>query len=277
MKYSVLTKRLEAAGIEDASYDARVLLKTFAQGSDRDILSDKDITGEGLIEAVERREKRVPLQYIIGEVGFFREVYKVNENCLIPRADTEHLVEYAVGKLGCGSRFLDLCTGSGCIAISTLKNTKGTTAVACDVSESALTLAKENAEINGVLSRLELKRCDLMSDCDTEAFLKEKFDAILSNPPYVKNEEYETLEKEIYFEPRIAFVGGKDGLDFYKRILSRFKDALTEDGFFAFEIGYEQGEPLLKIAKENGFVAEIITDYSGNDRVAVLYNKVNQS
>lgn len=273
MKHSALTQRLETAGIENASYEARVLLKIFAQGTDRDILSDKDITGEHLNEAVERREKRVPLQYIIGEVGFFREVYKVNENCLIPRSDTEHLVEYAVGKLGCGSRFLDLCTGSGCVAISTLKNTKDTTAVACDVSVGALALAKENAENNGVKSRLELKQCDLMSDCDTEDIAKEKFDAILSNPPYVKNKEYETLEKEIYFEPKIAFVGGEDGLDFYKRIVSRFKGALTKNGFFAFEIGYEQGEPLLKIAEENGFVAEIIKDYSGNDRVAVLCKK----
>lgn len=273
MKYSTLIKRLETAGIESAPYDARVLLKTFGAASDRDILSDKDVEGKHLGEAVEKREKRVPLQYIIGEVGFFREVYKVNENCLIPRSDTEHLVEYAVKKLGSGSRFLDLCTGSGCIAISTLKNTKGTTAVACDVSEGALALAKENAEKNGVMARLELKKCDLMSDADTEALLKEKFDAILSNPPYVTDEEYDNLEKEIYFEPKIAFVGGKDGLDFYKRIVTRFKNALKPNGFFAFEIGYKEGEAISSIAKENGFVADIIKDYSGNDRVAILNKK----
>lgn len=274
MKYSSLINTLKNAGVENAAFDARVLLKTFAGAADRDILSDTDFDSETLREAVAKRARRVPLQYIVGEVGFYREVYRVNKNCLIPRSDTEHLVEYAVTKLKDGARFLDLCTGSGCVAVSTLKNTKKTTAVACDISESALEVAKKNAALNGVYERLEPKLCDLMSDGDTEQLLKEKYDAILSNPPYVKDEEYGTLEKEIYFEPKIAFVGGEDGLDFYKRIVSRFKGALKPNGFFAFEIGFSQGGALREIAAKHGFGVEIIKDYSGNDRVAILKSKL---
>ncbi len=273
MKYSEIKQTLFAAGIEEATYEAKLLLKQIAKLELADIVADKEADSEELKRAVELRTKRVPLQYILGEVGFFKELYRVNEGCLIPRSDTERLVEYAVGSLDVGSRFLDLCTGSGCIAISTLKNTRGTTAVAVDISDEALAIAKGNADINGVCERLTLLKADLMSDTDTEELADGLYDAILSNPPYVTEEEYASLEKEIYYEPKIAFVAKCNGLEFYERIISRFKDSLKKGGFFALEIGYSQGRLITELAAENGFTTEIIKDYSGKDRVAVLKAK----
>jgi release factor glutamine methyltransferase len=191
---------------------------------------------------------------------------------LVPRQDTEILVDYAVKNLRPGARFLDICTGSGCIAISVLNNTKETTALAIDISGDAIDIAKKNRELNlgeSGEARLAFRVADALTlECD------ERFDAILSNPPYIAEEVYKGLEAEIFFEPRIAFVGGgADGGDFYRELTAKYKNNLSENGFIAYEIGYDQGELLCSIAEREGFLSEIIKDYSGNDRVAVLRKK----
>ena len=259
-------KILSDAGVDNPRYDARELFSRIGKIPISELVSPLAECGSAeLISAIERRKNREPLQYIIGEVDFYHEVYKVSSDCLIPRQDTEILVDYAVKNIPDGKCFLDLCTGSGCIAVSTLKNTKNTRATALDISKGALALAKHNAEKNGVCERIEFVCADAKS-CAIDG----EFFAILSNPPYVTETAYKALEPELYFEPDIAFVGGASGLDFYEKILALYNKKISPDGFFAFEIGYDQGESLKSLASSYGMRCDIIKDYSGLDRVAIL-------
>ena len=266
MRFKEAVEALAVRGIESARHDAAEIF-TRLGGYNPALLSidNSECDNETVISAVQRRAQREPLQYIIGEVGFYKETYKVSPDCLIPRADTEILVDYVVSNLPDGERVLDLCTGSGCVGISTVKNTKNTTAIAVDISSGALLLARENAKINGVLDRISFLEHDVLSEC-----VEGDFFAILSNPPYVSESEYAALEPEIYFEPKEAFLGGESGLIFYEKITELYKDKLKSGGFIAYEIGCTQADALTKIAKENGMRAEIIKDLSGLDRVAIL-------
>ena len=269
MKLSEAVSRLRASGIESARRDAMEIFSEIGGVPKGELmLGDAESFSEAVISAVERRASREPLQYIIGKCYFYNEEYEVNESVLIPRSDTEILVEYACRNIPKGKKFLDLCTGSGCVGISTLKNTVGTTAILVDISEDALGVAERNARLNGVFERAELKRADVFGEC-----VGDKVFAVLSNPPYVKDSVYETLEREIFHEPRIAFVGGEDGCDFYREITKKYKDRLECGGFIAYEIGYDQGEALTLIGEKEGMDCRIIKDYSGNDRVAVLSKK----
>ena len=256
---------LRESGVDSPEYDARALFSLYLG---RRVMMNDSCDDERLIAMIERRKMREPLQYIIGEVGFYREDYFVSPDCLIPRSDTEILVDYAVKNIPAGESFIDLCTGSGCVAISTLKNTKSTTAYAVDISKSALDVARKNAERNGVSDRIRFIEADV-----TESALCDEVFALLSNPPYIREEVYLGLEKEIFHEPKIAFVGGRDGLDFYKKLTPMYREKIKPYGFIAYEIGYDQGEDLKKIGEENGMSVEIIKDLSGNDRVAVLRKK----
>ena len=257
--------KLKEAGVPSPDYDARELFRTFGKTGIGPITLLSQSDSAELQDALERRAAREPLQYIIGSVGFFREEYKVTPDCLIPRADTEILVEYAVKHIPDGESFADLCSGSGCIGISTLKNTTGTRCDSFDISDGAINLTKENAERNGVADRLRAIKKDLLrEDIEGEYF------AILSNPPYIPKEVYEGLDKEIFSEPEIAFVGGESGLIFYERLIPVCKERIKPCGFIAFEIGYDQAESLTALAHQNGLSCEIIKDYSGNDRVAIL-------
>ena len=266
MKLSEAIALLSGAGIENPRGEARILFREIGKVKDSELYGfDPSSDSPELMRAIERRTKREPLQYIIGKCDFYNECYEVTPDCLIPRQDTEILVDYAVKNLPDGAHFLDLCTGSGCIAISTLKNTKNTHAIAVDLSDGALAVAKRNAESLCVSDRIEFIGTDVLkSKIDVDVY------AILSNPPYVTESAYASLEPEIYHEPREAFVGGADGLIFYRRITELYKDSILNGGFIAFEIGYDQADALLNIAKENLLSCEIIKDYSGNDRVAVL-------
>ncbi len=266
MKLSEAIRRLSDAGVPNAAYDAKELFCHFGAESRASLLiGDAECNLPELEAAVKRREAREPLQYIIGKVFFYNEEYLVNENCLIPRPDTEILVEYACSAIPDGERFLDLCTGSGCVGISTLKNTKNTAAILADISEGALEIAKENARLSGVYERAEFRHADV-----TEEIIEGEFFAVLSNPPYVTEEAYAGLENEIYFEPKIAFVGGEDGLRFYRSITEKYKDKIKPNGFIAYEIGYDQGAAIAEIARSAGMSCKIIKDLSGCDRVAVI-------
>ncbi len=265
MKRKEVEKLFEGVGIEDAAFEAFALFRAFGC-SDVQILTDNpDLTDEKFLKAVQRRATRVPLAYVLGQADFYRECYFVDENCLVPRMDTEVLVDYAVKHMEKGARFADLCTGSGCIAVSVLLHTENTTAYAADISDGALRVAKKNAERYGVSNRLTLVREDVL-----QTQPKEKFFAVLSNPPYVKDDVYETLSPEVKNEPRAAFVGGADGMDFYRAIVGRYHDALLPQGFFAFEIGFDQSDAIRKVASDFGFSCEIINDLGGRVRVAVL-------
>ena len=255
---------LRDAGVPSPEYDAKELFRTFANTGEP-ITQRSASDSPELRSAIERRVAREPLQYIIGTVGFYREEYKVTPDCLIPRSDTEILVDYAVKHIPSGERFADLCSGSGCIGISTLKNTTGTACDSYDISDGAIALTRENAKINGVSDRITVIKKDLLAeDIDGEYF------AVLSNPPYIPREVYESLEAEIFSEPKIAFVGGESGLVFYERLIPVCKKIIKPDGFIAFEIGYDQAQSIKALADLHGLECTVIKDYSGNDRVAVL-------
>ncbi len=266
MKLGTAEELLISSGIENARGEARMLFSHFGNFKSYELLSlDAELFSKELEDALKRRCKREPLQYILGEVEFYREIYTVTPDVLTPRQDTEILVDYAVNHIPQGASILDLCTGSGCIAISTLKNTKDTYAKAVDISEGALAVAEKNAERNGVAERIDFEKLDVLNDTP-----KGKFFAILSNPPYVTESAYKELEPEIYYEPSIAFLGGRSGTVFYERIIENCKDLLEDGGFFAFEIGFDQEYALSDIGRKNGFCVDIIRDYSNNPRVAVL-------
>jgi len=241
---------LAAAGIENAAGEAYILKEEFC--------------GEALAKAVARRINREPLQYIIGRWPFFKEEYFVSPSCLIPRSDTEVLVEWLVKHLPQNAAFLDLCTGSGCIAISLQKNRPDTVGTAADISEDALEMARKNAAHNGVAVAI------VHADVTQPSPFATQFDCIVSNPPYITDAAMETLAPELAHEPRIALAGGKDGMDFYRAILENFAGNLKEEGCFAFELGYDQRDAIHALAAERGYGAQDIYDYGGNFRAAIL-------
>lgn len=268
--------RLHACGIENAAAEARMLTAHGTGLSEETLLCEPDRElpdprGE-LERLLAAREKHKPLQYLLGTWGFMRQTYEVSPDCLIPRADTECLVELAIRELPRGARIMDLCTGSGCIAVSLLCERPDVSAVAVDLFEPTLALARRNAVRNGVGGeRLTFLRGDALS-ADFLAGLG-SFDAILSNPPYIPRTVIPTLAPELAFEPVAALDGGEDGLCFYRRILTGedYRGALRRDGgAFYFEIGYDQGDALRRLAHSRGDACRIERDMGGNDRVAVV-------
>lgn len=257
---------LKEAGIDSPLYEARQIFSEVGNiPIERLIFGAEADDDSAVCAAVKKRAERIPLEYVIGHTYFYREKYTVTPDCLIPRGDTERLVDYAVAHIPKGELFVDLCTGSGCVALSVLNNTEKTEALAVDISDAALAVARKNANDLGLSDRAGLISADALGDA-----VCQRCYAVLSNPPYVTEDEYPTLSEEIHKEPRIAFVGGRDGLDFYRKITQTYRSVIADDGFIAFEIGYRQAAALCDIAKSNSMSCEILTDLAGNDRVAVL-------
>jgi release factor glutamine methyltransferase len=258
--------RLADSGISSAERDARAIFR-YIGGVSPAALVFRDAVADTarVLGALEERASGRPLEYVIGSVDFYKENYLVSEDCLIPRDDTEILVDTAVRLIPRGARFVDLCTGSGCVALSVLNNTEMTSAVAVDISAPALEMARKNAERLSLSDRVEL----LLADAKGHAVCGEIF-AVLSNPPYVTEAEYEHTPPEVKREPKIALVGGFDGLDFYRAITALYAKRIARGGFIAYETGYRQGKALTEIAALHGMSCEIIKDLSGNDRVALL-------
>lgn len=206
-----------------------------------------------------------PEAYVNGKVYFYNEVYIVTPDVLIPRPDTERVVDKVVEYMPNGGKLLDLCTGSGCIGISTLNARPDCTCVAVDISESAIEIAKQNAVLNGVDDRIKF----IVADINTVDII-EKYDIIVSNPPYVKTDEISELDSSVKdYEPHCALDGGDDGLDFYRLILNKFKSNVKTGGLLIFEIGYNQAEDMKKLCADMTSL-KIYKDYGGNDRVAVI-------
>ncbi len=270
MTYNEICNLLEEAGIENNRGEAAMLICRFCNISKVELFkrSNEDFVSDELDAAVIKRCSHYPLQYILGIWEFCHESYRVNEHTLIPRPDTEHLVELATKLLPKDARFIDLCTGSGCVAISTLAAREDCRAVAVDLFPETVEMAGENAEHNGVGERLGL----LCADIFDESFMETlgEFDLIVSNPPYIETAKLELLDEELSFEPRAALDGGTDGLDFYKKIVSDYGKYLIGGGAMLFEIGFDQADAIRSIAAEHGYACEIYKDYSQNDRVAYL-------
>ncbi len=260
------TKCLTDAGVPDAALDAWYLLQMVCkiERSYYYVHGEEDITQDAQTEyeiAVQKRAEHIPLQYIIGEQEFMGLRFKVNSNVLIPRQDTETLVEQVLKIVKPGMKVLDLCTGSGCVLISVLKNAPELTGMGSDISKTALLVAKENAKLHEVDA--EWVRSDLFDN------ITETFDVIMANPPYIPTGEILSLMPEVRdFEPENALDGGADGLDFYRKIAGQVKDYLNPGGYVYMEIGYDQGEAVSELMRNAGFTeVEVIKDLARNDRV----------
>lgn len=218
---------------------------------------------------VQRRAGREPVQYILGETEFYGLSFVVSRDVLIPRQDTETLVDAAIEHIRQRQLqtpvILDIGTGSGCIAIALAKQFPDADVWAIDKSDAALAVAKENAKLNDVSIRFVSG--DIFSD--TIRF-PQKFDAIVSNPPYISEAEWQTVQPEVRaFEPRGALFGGNDGLDFYRKLIPKFPQLLAEHGAIFFETGYEQAKAVADMLKKNNFLTETRKDYQKIERVVI--------
>lgn len=259
------------------SIDAKVLLKFILKKDNTYIIANankemsRDEENE-LQESIKKIKDGFPLQYITHNQEFMGINFEVNQNVLIPQPDTEILVENTI-RLVLGNeslenqedskktmQILDLCTGSGAIAVSLKKYLPDVKIFASDISEKALEVAKKNAKNNNV--EIEFIKSDMFEN------IHEKFDIIVSNPPYIKSEEIEKLSKEVQNEPKLALDGGKDGLKFYKIISREIKNYLKENGTLLMEIGYDEANEVMKLFENS----TCIKDYANNDRV-IVWNK----
>ena len=272
--YKTLAAALRAVGIDDPETEASLFLEHFAGVTYATLLADRDRIYDvaALDAAVARRLAREPLQYILGAWEFCGRRFAVDEHCLIPRPDTEILVEEAIRRLPEGAHFADLCTGSGCIAVATLCHRPDTQAVALELYEETLALATENAASNGVANRFLPIRADLLTDGRGAVAAYAPFDAILSNPPYIRTADIEELSEEVQKEPRAALDGGEDGLIFYRAILRDYASTVKSGGHILLEIGYDQADDLRALCAELLPDADlsVIRDLGGRDRVVAI-------
>ena len=271
MKYSKLYEfgclQLKAADISDWKTDARLLLE-YACGTDFNFLytnPDFEVTNDKETlykEYIDKRLTHVPVQHITGTQCFMGLDFKVTPDVLVPRPDTEILVEEVLKDLHDGMRILDMCTGSGCILLSMLKYSNDCTGQGVDISPEALKVARENAD-SLEISSAEFIESDLFQN------VSGKFDILVSNPPYIKTSEIKTLMPEVSIhDPYIALDGHEDGVYFYKKILETSPEFLNRGSLIAFEIGNDEGEAVSKLMEEAGLKnIEVIKDYGGNDRV----------
>lgn len=267
--------KLEEAGIAEAALDARLLLEYICHTDRNELIVHADRGHSSMEEqfyrtVIEKRASRIPLQHITGEQEFMGLCFKVNEHTLIPRQDTEVLVEEAMRHLGDGMRILDMCTGSGCILLSLLRYSNECEGVGTDISGEALKIARENAQ------RLQLDAAFLEGDLFSalEGWVSERtadklFDMVVSNPPYIRTEVIDTLMPEVReYEPFSALDGREDGLYFYRRIVAEAPGYMRKGAYLFFETGCEQGEAVAALMREAGFVqVGIFKDYTGLDRV----------
>lgn len=267
--YKNASIRLKEAGVPEYQLDARLLLE-YVCGTDYNTLlvhGDRNVSPEEekkYNELIEKRASRVPLAYIVGYQEFMGLTFDVNENVLVPNQDTETLAEEALRELSDGMRFMDLCTGSGCVALSILNYTNDTSCVMTDISDKAIEVATGNRDRLGFSDRAEIVKTDLFPQDDDK-----KFDMIVSNPPYIRTDVIATLPPEVgKGEPYIALDGGQDGLIFYRRIIENAPKWLYTSGWLMMEIGYDQGDAVAGLMKDGGFhEVEVIKDLGGNDRV----------
>ena len=255
---------LKDAGVDSYAFDTRVLCEEICgRYSDEHNYESKE-----LFAAVKKRAEGYPLQYILGKWWFWDCEFDLSADCLIPRADTEIIVERAIKILPRDAEFADLCAGSGCIGVSILHTRKDTFCDAYELYPKTLQIAQHNAKKNGVEKRYNGILGDVLK---TDTLGDKKYHAIISNPPYIRSHIVPTLSREVGYEPKAALDGGLDGLIFYRAIIDNFYNNLYDGGIFIFEIGYDQAVDLISIANQRNLKIEVIKDLSKNDRCVIIY------
>jgi release factor glutamine methyltransferase len=270
---------LEAKGISEARISAEELLSYVLRRPKFLIYAEPDLEISTIDAAqycalLEKRAARYPLQYLLKNVAFRSVTLWIGKGCLIPRPETEFLVEVVLKELenrSSGLEILDIGTGSGNIAVSIARERVDWRVTASDISEEALQFASVNVRENQVAERVRLIQADLWKANETR-----RFDAVISNPPYLTRSEMETLQSEITFEPSLALDGGEDGLDFFRRIVENSEKVLKPGGMIFFEVGAGQAGKVSRLLNENGFESvKMIDDLAGIQRVVLGKLKTN--
>jgi release factor glutamine methyltransferase len=253
--YNEVKKKLQAAGIEDYVFEAKQIIKHITGLSATQILTQYNnklslFQENNLTALLRQREIRYPLQYIFGEWDFYGRPFYVGPGVLVPRADTETLIEAALEflKEKQNPEILDLCAGSGCIGITLAKEMESSNVLMVEKFDEAIRYAKRNIDRNSV-SNAEIQKGDIFES----AFSDRKFDIIVSNPPYIPQNEMEEISPETKFEPETALLAEENGMQFYKAIINNYKDSLKEGGAIAFEVGINQSERVAKLLEAAGF------------------------
>lgn len=264
---------LTDAGCESASFDASCIFEYCYKLKRTELFLSPDlmVEEEAFLRLCKKRASGYPLQYIVGQWQFMGFNFEVNENVLIPRADTETLVEYILS-LGGSPRILDMCTGSGCIGISLALLMKGARVTLADISDGAIEITRKNAMRHGIAPRI--MKTDLLDGYE-KYFKSNSFDIIVSNPPYIKSGDMELLQKEVLYEPHVALFGGEDGLKFYTALINLWKDALTPSGLMVLEAGYDTWQDIVALFEKAGF-CDIVTKKDAGGNVRLVCAKNNQ-
>jgi release factor glutamine methyltransferase len=273
---SVGAERLKGAGIPEPRLDASLLL-AYLLGCDRSFLimnPEDQVEPEPFFNLISRRIAGEPLQYILGRQEFYGLEFEVSRDVLIPRPETEFLVEAAIDAIKDfpSPLICDVGTGSGCIIISILKTIPAASGIAVDLSEPALAVARRNSSRHMVESRLNFVAADCFSAFGME---RVSFDVVVSNPPYVSDLEFPSLQREVRdYEPRLALTAGEDGLNIVKRLLSESQRFLRKGGFLILEIGYGQLDRVLEyVDSEFWEIVRLYNDYQGIPRIVALRAK----
>ena len=271
--YRSIYELLKKSGTDSPESDAMELVLHFTGMNRVSYLINQDCQAEPemvnmVCEAAEKRSEGYPLQYISGCWSFMDCELLVGEGVLIPRDDTEVCVREVLKYSWDSPLVIDLCSGSGAIAIAVARNIPGARVIAAELSDAAFVYLEKNTELNGVGGRVVPVKCDIKKCYDS--YNDGSFDVIISNPPYIRKSEIPSLQKEVRCEPEMALDGGEDGLDFYRTIAEKWVPKLKSGGIIALEIGEEQGEDVRKLLENNGITElRIVKDIQGLDRTVI--------
>ena len=265
-------KTLTNSNIKNANLDCEILLsKTINQNREYIVLNQKENLDKKYIDVfhslIERRKKGEPVAYLLNKKEFWKETFYIDKNVLIPRPDTEHIIEEIIRftKKDSKLHILDIGTGSGCIVLSILKERKNFKGTGIDISRECIKVSKYNAK------RLKVNNRSKFYISDVDNFLIGKYDVVVSNPPYIEHLSLKYLDRDVVdFEPKLALNGGHDGFSKITKVINKTSSLIKKNGLFVLEIGYNQKTKAIKILKKNGFyIKKVLKDYGKNDRCIV--------
>ena len=266
------SKTLKQLSNTSSKLDSEILLSKIIKKNRQYLIlnSNEELKKENIKSfdyLVKRRKKGEPIAYLINKKEFWKQNFYINQNVLIPRPDTETLVEETLKLFNVNSKLnmLDIGTGSGCILLSILKERRNFFGTGIDISKKAINVARFNAKMHQLSNRVKFYNSDV------DKFLIGKYDLILSNPPYIKRQDLKYLEVDVKgFEPKLALDGGKDGFSKITKVISKTSTLLKRNGRFILEIGFGQKKKILSILKQNNFfINKVVKDYGKNDRCVI--------